>query len=565
MPQIIESNERIYQWEFVTGKILQLYSFRSLPDISLDGIFLNPFSKKDNKIQRYYRPSDSNKIAILFGPHHVYTFDGHLYDSAEYSSDCTFLLGHDLRKSAFTVLSDKNAIHVLFPEMAISVNGENEVFINGSTTSSNLPIESNNGKIVVRRSDVVEIWSPSLKVICSSRDFLCVLELDSWHNGETFGLLGNADGSSSNEFMLPDGKPTSNVLNFVTDYEVSGNSECQNLHLPIKSPHSYEAEETCSSHFRNLCQFNKNTFEAFLDVCKSNFKESDACYATTGYASLCYFKNLPSITDCNVKKQVNRRIEKKLEVVLIINEHRLMAGTEKSLFYKGMERMFTALNDKFKTNGYSSVLFSVVGFGGKGARYQPTVYAKGRDSWMPLKALLDDVLESLQFDGKEDADILKILKFSLDVMGYDSFNSKIFIVLTTKDRQSKNKQVISTLQHNLEKNGITLYTFSSYPSIEKGMKVYGVRGDGLMFPSPKKGEDAYLDYPRGDLAKLTSATRGSIFLSKFIQANKPAAFFREVANEVWNKINKESQICRECSTVRSNWWWQVNECNIVHC
>ncbi|GIY48952.1 hypothetical protein CDAR_256211 [Caerostris darwini] len=40
-----------YQWEFVTGKILQLYSFRSLPDISLDGIFLNPFSKKDNKIQ----------------------------------------------------------------------------------------------------------------------------------------------------------------------------------------------------------------------------------------------------------------------------------------------------------------------------------------------------------------------------------------------------------------------------------------------------------------------------------------------------------------------------------
>lgn len=117
----------------------------------------------------------------------------------------------------------------------------------------------------------------------------------------------------------------------------------------------------------------------------------------------------------------------------------------------------------------------------------------------------------------------------------------------------------------LEENGITLYTFSSYPSIEKGKKVFGVRADGLIFPSQAEDGDAYLDYPRGSLAKLTSSTRGSVFLTKFLRDNQPTSFFTEIAQEIWAKVSKEAKKCRSCEPVRGGWWWYKNKCRIVHC
>ncbi|GBL98838.1 Apolipoprotein B-100 [Araneus ventricosus] len=564
--EILTPDDRILRLEFVTGRILRMRNFFELPSYSLHGFKLILFPSEDGEIQPRYRPSKSSKIAMIFGPLHVYTFDGHVYDSAEYSSDCTFLLAHDLHKSSFTVLSDKNAIHILFPEMVVSVNGENEVFVNGSAVPSTLPIEAHNGKVVVRRSEVVEIWSPSLRVVCSSKDFLCVLELDTLHSGATFGLLGNADGSSRNKFTLPEGNITGDSLEFVSSYEVSGKSECQKLKLRQRTIYSHEATSTCSSQFRGLCRFDKSTLESFQDACKLDLEDSkQACYAAAGYSALCFYKNLKGTTNCNGKEQESKRVGQKLEVVFIAHEHHSLAVAEKkSSPYKGIEKVLTTLAEKFQTNGYSKVSFSVIGFGGKGARYQPTVHAR-KSSWVPLKILLDDLLKTLQFEGDKDVDVLDILKYALEVMGYDTFHSKVFIILTPKDKQSKNKKAIGELQQHLEKNGITLYTFSNYPSIEKGMKVFGVRADGHIFPSPKKNGTAFLDYPKGDLAKLTSATRGSVFLTKFVLSNSPASFFREFANEVWAKVRNEAEICRECSSVRSGWWWQVNECNIVHC
>ncbi|CAL1261606.1 unnamed protein product [Larinioides sclopetarius] len=564
--EIITPDDRIIRLEFATGRILRMSNFYEWPSYSLHGFKRTLFPPKDQGIQPRFRPSKSGKIAMIFGPLHVYTFDGLVYDSAEYSSDCTFLLAHDLHKSSFTVLSDKNAIHILFPEMVVTVNGENEVFVNGSSVPSTLPIEAHNGKVVVRRSEVVEIWSPTLRVVCSSNDFLCFLELDALHSGATFGLLGNADGSSRNEFSLPDGNITGDSLEFVTGYEVSGKSECKTLKLLQRPIYSYETISTCSGQFSGLCRFDKSTLESFQDACKLDLEDNkQACYAAAGYSTLCFYKNLKGTSNCNVKKQENKKVGKKLEVVFIVHEHHSLAVAEKKSFpYKGIEKVLTSLAEKFQTNGYSKVSFSLIGFGGKGIRYQPTVHAR-KSSWVSLQILLDDLLKTLQFDGDKNVNVLDVLKYSLDVMGYDTFHSKVFIILTPKDQQSKNKKAIGELQQQLEKNGITLYTFSSYPSIEKGVKVFGVRSDGHIFPAPKKNGTAFLDYPKGDLAKLTSATRGSVFLTKFVLSNTPAAFFREFANEVWAKVRNEAEECRECSSVRSGWWWQMSECSIVYC
>ncbi|XP_055927217.1 uncharacterized protein LOC129958641 isoform X2 [Argiope bruennichi] len=564
--EILVHDDRIIRWEFVTGRIIKMRNFYKWPSFSLKGFKLILFPSEDEEIQSQYQASKSNNIAMIFGPRHIYTFDGHLYDSADYSHDCTFLLAHDLQKSTFTVLSDKNAIHILFPEMVVSVNEENEVFVNGSDVPSTLPLEAHNGKVVVRKSEIVEIWSPSLRVACSSKDFLCILELDALHSGATFGLLGNADGSSLNDFSLPEGKMITNSLQFISSFEVSGKTECKNLKLhPIQS-FSYETISNCASQFSGLCRFNENSFKSFQDICKSDLEENKhACYAAAGYSALCFYKKLKGTTNCNGKQHESKKIGQELEVVFIVQEHHsfVVAG-EKNSPYKGIERLLTALNEKFQTNGYLKITFSIVGFGGKGARYQPTVHSR-KSSWVPLKIVLDDLLKTLLFEGDKDADTLEALEYALEVLGYDTFHSKIFIVLTPKDKQSRNKKAIRDLQQNMEKNGISVYTLSSYSSIEKGSKVFGVREDGHIIPSSTKNGTAFLDYPKGDLAKLALATRGSVFLTKFVLSNSPASFFRKFADEVWAKVQKEAEACRECSSVKSSWWWQVNECNIVHC
>lgn len=121
------------------------------------------------------------------------------------------------------------------------------------------------------------------------------------------------------------------------------------------------------------------------------------------------------------------------------------------------------------------------------------------------------------------------------------------------------------VQTHMEENGITLYAISSYPTIEKGKKVFGVRADGLIFPAQTEEGEAYLDYPRGNLAKLASSTRGSVFLTKFLKENQPSAFYTEIAQEIWAKVNKEANKCRSCKSVRAGWWWYRSVCKIVHC
>lgn len=57
-------------------------------------------------------------------------------------------------------------------------------------------------KVTIKRGQVVDIWSPSLSITCRSQDFLCLLKLSNYHKSGVIGLLGNADESSTNDFMV---------------------------------------------------------------------------------------------------------------------------------------------------------------------------------------------------------------------------------------------------------------------------------------------------------------------------------------------------------------------------
>lgn len=54
---------------------------------------------------------------------------------------------------------------------------------------------------------------------------------------------------------------------------------------------------------------------------------------------------------------------------------------------------------------------------------------------MPVEVMVKDLLKSLVFDGDEDGPTMHALRFATEVLGLDSFHSKVFIILTRKDKQ----------------------------------------------------------------------------------------------------------------------------------
>lgn len=121
-----------------------LFSFLQWPSVEFNPEELRksmPF-----KSGTEYRRNEKDNVGMIFGHLHVYTFDGHLYDIPEYAhSECLYLLAHDVHKSLFTVFSSQKELHILFPELSLTINDKNEVFVNGSHESSSLPIQSANG------------------------------------------------------------------------------------------------------------------------------------------------------------------------------------------------------------------------------------------------------------------------------------------------------------------------------------------------------------------------------------------------------------------------------------
>ncbi|GBN92794.1 hypothetical protein AVEN_162541-1, partial [Araneus ventricosus] len=289
--QFLKSREDILELEFVTSRIMKMESFNQLPSISLKEIHISPLTG-----QKSQGVTEQNKIAMVINSSHVFRFDEHLYPYVLSSSECVFLLAKDVRQSAFTVLSTPEMIHVLFPEMTIGVSKENKVFFNESRIPSKLPVETNSGNIQVKEDGTsVEIQSPSLLVNCrvQQTSHLCVLQLDARQNSETFGLLESADGFNDKEFSITETEARSNILKFVSKYEVSGKAECKNLNQQLKFPPSKGPAELCSRMLLQLCHLKWNILQQFVEMCKLGFMED----VVAGYSALCNYRNLRNSTD----------------------------------------------------------------------------------------------------------------------------------------------------------------------------------------------------------------------------------------------------------------------------
>ena len=60
-----------------------------------------------------------------------------------------------------------------------------------------------------------------------------------------------------------------------------------------------------------------------------------------------------------------------------------------------------------------------------------------RSMWVDAKEVVDNVLKTLAFKSRNEADGVEALKYALEELGHDSFVSKVFIVIAAKDKQVK--------------------------------------------------------------------------------------------------------------------------------
>lgn len=68
-----------------------------------------------------------------------------------------------------------------------------------------------------------------------------------------------------------------------------------------------------------------------------------------------------------------------------------------------------------------------------------------RNIWVDSNTMIKDVLKTLEFKSREEADGVEALKYALGELGHDSFVSKVFVIITAKDKQVKFLRTPSTI------------------------------------------------------------------------------------------------------------------------
>lgn len=527
--------------------------FQFFPQIHSENLFKS----------RYIVPS-FYKTAMIFGPLHVYTFDGKIYEFPKYPTpDCMYMLMHDTRESSFSILTTEKQIYLLFPELTVLLDSDKKIYVNNSNEQSAVPIESSNGKVsVTREGEIIVVNTIGLKVLCDIPRMFCIFTLDPLHHSGIMGLLGNADGEYFNDFVLPNGTIVQTPVELAKGYEVSNHKRCRQLQENMKSEWNDKIHDQCLSVFTHYL----STCAVYLEIDQDIFQE--ACYrdvskgenvcfspdALAGYCTIHGMKTEP----CSFKPRWYLKTvdsTHKLEVIIIMDEHYSMFSPG----LKGFESLLGAVEDEFRSNGYSSILYSLIGFGGKGIREDPHIITPDINIWHAYKNIIS-MGQLLKFEGRRKGDALEAIKYATTILPFDMQSSKIIILFTVDDTDTRYSNLkVQYLHKLLDSYSITLYTFADFPSIDKGKKVFGLRADGLIFPQSRRGE-SFMEFPKTEKAKLTSGTRGSIFLRKFAEANEPYAFYKIAAEEFYAKVKKEVSKTRKCDWTLNHWWDFQNRC-----
>ncbi|XP_064476541.1 uncharacterized protein LOC135390667 [Ornithodoros turicata] len=518
------------------------------------------------------RLRDGQKMAAIFGMDHVITFDGSHWVFPEYPAPyCTYLLAHHKRGHAFTLATNKEDILVDYPDMngrfTLTITGSGEVKLNGRKEPLILPFESPSRHVkAFRDGPVIRVDGPGLDVHCDSAKFFCFFILDAPYQGSLVGMLGNADGNRDNDFALPDGSSASDIATLATSYELGNRPEC---HALLSPQVNLETNPHCSHHaVSSECLAVTKMGSAMQVACTWDLhKGRSECARLNFMTAACWYHGFnEEIRRCggcptanSVTGTVTVEPAKVLEVALLLDADSFREDEFVNIIH-GTKRLAMNIDTVFVEQGYVTryTLISTL----KGS---PSFYASTNDVFVESQEGLNSLLKSLTREsGHATAQLDYLLDYALDHVPFDTKATRVILALAASDFNTTRSK-LDNLLNKLESSGATLYAFSTFPTIDRGKKVFGVRADGLIFPSLSK--ETYLDYPSraGLLAKLAAATKGSIYHKSFVAAGEPGSFFDAVSEEIMAKVGKEVRRCRQCTCSMSSSWNMVSRCKTVDC
>ncbi|XP_064624229.1 uncharacterized protein LOC135485848 [Lineus longissimus] len=518
------------------------------------------------------------QTAMIFGVGYVQTFDGLLYEHPGYRSNrCAYLLAREFDSSVFSIMSTVDAVTLLLPNLAISIDGENRVAVNMTDRFIELPFTSRDGNVVIHADGpyVNVHTSYGIDATCDSVNFQCLFNISEMYHNHTLGLLGTNDGEQLNDMRKPTGRLAAGIVDFVDAYEVSGKAECL-YNYGFTSPRAVSPTRTCANDTSPTCKKlfheRRSSFSdcfrvikplSYMDFCVEIVKNSDVstpsstlCSLSAAYVTACRsrgvnIKHLDSCTSCNGRPNGaiwQQTIQKTADIVFIISQHGNVSMQHD--FNPRLQHLAHRIEHALVgREGYDHLRYGLVGFAGAGMR-GPNSFTIDGHLFGPYQEF-HRVLRQMQYTDQKKTDALDAVRLAASYP-FRAEASRVVILVTGKERDpSRPREPLVDVLHALQRNSIRLYTVSRYPDLTRRASVIGITCDNQLVTNNRKTSVVVSDFPKGDYAKLSKTTQGAVFsLHHLIHSPIPSRLYSHLSNNIRQQVAGEVTKCRKCECLQ---------------
>ncbi|OQV25960.1 putative Apolipoprotein B-100 [Hypsibius exemplaris] len=549
------------------------------------------FRFKWSEMKNLHKKNLPIQTAMIFGDRQIMTFDGKVYSIPQDGKKCTYLMARGTKKENFALVKTCDGLTLTLPEMSVTINEKNEVRLNNSRTVVQLPVESGNKKTTVKMvGDTIEVESQTgITLKFNGEKQVHVVELSSGMWDESTGLLGTNDNEADNDWKMPSGKQASHAEEFVNAFELSKEAQCQ-LTRPSEArqqrggPQCKESSK-CATFFRNSDSDLSTCFETvqpdeFMFACEQETRQCNqtvteeiVCSIIEAYRTICHIKGVETESPeecetCDGRKENSkwniRGNQRKVDVVVVVSEHQDLAKEHQSPAEKIRALMDTITRKLQQWNG-QDVRIALVGFSGAG------VHKDGHSHSIDNKQFdiihkLPQALKTLQFKGRQQADVLEAIDFVVETHDFRPEASKIILVFGPEERQHVSGGQHQSVARKLVDRGITVSVFAKYDELKE--RDLGLNFDGTVMSGKSKAEDTRGEMPSQRMSRLAKQTRGAIFKldSVFSQeAGKKSQAEERTANTILEQIKREETMCKTCVCQQTDLNQLISSCKVSAC
>jgi len=315
-----------------------------------------------------------------------------------------------------------------------------------------------------------------------------------------------------------------------------------------------------------------------MTACKSDSSDCDSrrgiCDSTAAYVALCRAKGvwINQTAECETCGDVDRERalneawieDSKLtaDVIVVVSESEKLTVSGRP--EDQLKNLINNIDKKLQAEGIIDNRYSLIGFGGQNVHADHHQHTTRGKIWNEEKHFYKGA-RALEFGGRVGTDAYEAIKLASELEFRPQASRLIFLV-TEDERSAVNTTLtIEELQKLLEENGIVLNVVSEYAALQKNtIRIVGISHDGYLISGKDKDRKyKLLDRVGEDYAKLSSATRGSLFRLDMLMS-KNDDLMRKVpevaARQVRYDVNKTY---RSCQCVRNVDGRAISKCKSI--